>query len=87
VRPGPELEEIALAPPAPTRGVPPTARRRYDRNVLGLLMLVVVGVVWVRRRWVVRREDAQRADWAKAEAEAMVREEEIIADLEARFHQ
>jgi hypothetical protein len=55
--------------------------------VLGLLMVVVVGIVWVRRRWVVRRERAQRVEWARAEAEALAREREIIEDLEARFHQ
>jgi hypothetical protein len=55
--------------------------------MLGVLMVVVVGIVWVRRRWVVRRERAQQAEWARAEAEALAREREIIEDLEARFHQ
>ncbi len=50
-------------------------------------MVVVVGIVWVRRRWVVRRERAQQAEWVRAEAEALAREREIIEDLEARFHQ
>ncbi len=50
-------------------------------------MLVVVGVVWVRRRWVLRRERAGLAEWARAEAEAADREQAIIEDLEARFHQ
>ncbi len=64
-----------------------STRGRYDRVVLGLLMLVVVGAVWVRRRWVVRRERTRAAEWAEAEAEALAREHEIIEDLEARFHQ
>ncbi len=50
-------------------------------------MLVVVGIVWVRRRWTRRREVSQAADHAHAEAEALLREQEIIEDLEARFHQ
>ncbi len=50
-------------------------------------MMVVVGIVWARRRWVVRRERLRQAEWTRAEAEAVVREQEIIADLEARFHQ
>jgi len=50
-------------------------------------MLVVVGIVWIRRRWVVRRERARRIEWARAEAEALARERETIEDLEARFHQ
>jgi hypothetical protein len=59
----------------------------YDRIVLGLLMVVVVGAVWFRRRWVVRRERVRATEWARAEAEALAREEEIIEELEVRFHQ
>ncbi len=75
--------------------VPGQARRRsathgpnrYHRYVLGLLMMMVVGIVWVRRRWIVRRERVKQAEWARAEAEAVLREQEIIEDLEARFHE
>lgn len=66
---------------------PPPLRDHYDRGVLGLLLVVVVGIVWLRRRWVVRRERAHQAEWVRAEAEAVAREREIIEDLEARFHQ
>ena len=52
-----------------------------------MLLVVVVGIVWLRRRWVVRRERAHQAEWVRAEAEAVAREREIIEDLEARFHQ
>ncbi len=50
-------------------------------------MLVVVGIVWVRRRWIRRREAAANVVAAHAEAEAVLKEHEIIEDLEARFHQ
>jgi hypothetical protein len=50
-------------------------------------MLVVVGIVWVRRRWTRRRQVADGVVAAHAEAEALLREQEIIEDLEARFHQ
>jgi hypothetical protein len=58
-------------------------------------MVVVVGVVWARRRWTRRRvvddgTDAtadRAAPPTQAEAEALLREQEIIKDLEARFHQ
>ncbi len=50
-------------------------------------MVVVVGAVWFRRRWVVRRERVRATEWARAEAEALAREEEIIEELEVRFHQ
>jgi len=50
-------------------------------------MLVVLGVVWIRRRSVIRRERARLAGWAEAEAEAAAREQAIIEDLEARFLQ
>ena len=46
-------------------------------------MLVVLGVVWIRRRSVIRRERARLAGWAEAAA----REQAIIEDLEARFLQ
>jgi hypothetical protein len=49
--------------------------------------VAVVGIVWARRRWTAHRERAQQAEWARAEAEALAREREIIEDLEARFHQ
>jgi hypothetical protein len=52
-----------------------------------VLLVAVVGIVWARRRWVVRRERDRQAEWARAEAEALAREREIIEDLEARFHQ
>jgi hypothetical protein len=59
----------------------------YDRSVLALVMLVVVGIVWVRRRWTRRREANEASTRAHAEAEALLHEQEIIEDLEARFHQ
>ncbi len=55
--------------------------------VLALLMVVVVGVVWIRRRWTRRRDVTESAAAAHAEAEAVLYEQEIIDDLEARFHQ
>ena len=50
-------------------------------------MLGVVGVIWIRRRWVVRREQARLAEWATAEARAAAEEQAIIDDLEARYLQ
>ena len=50
-------------------------------------MLVVIGIVWIRRRWSRRREVADGVAAAHAEAEALLREQEIIEDLEARFYQ
>jgi hypothetical protein len=50
-------------------------------------MVVVVGIVWARRRWTRRREVDEAAAHAHAEAEALLHEQEIIEDLETRFHQ
>jgi hypothetical protein len=55
--------------------------------VLALLMLVVVGIVWARRRWTRRHAVKEGVGAAHAEAEAMLNEQEIIEDLEARFRQ
>jgi hypothetical protein len=51
--------------------------------VLGLLMLVVVALVWLKRRLTLRRERLSAAEEARAEAERMAREQAIIAEMEA----
>jgi hypothetical protein len=50
-------------------------------------MVLVFGIVWARRRWTRRREVHDGVAHAHAEADALLREQEIIEDLEARFHQ
>jgi hypothetical protein len=58
---------------------------RYDRDVLGLLMVAVVVFAWIRRRLAIRREGRQMTEQIQLEADAMAREREIIADMEADF--
>jgi hypothetical protein len=53
--------------------------------VLGLLMLVVVALVWLKRRLTLRRERLSAAEEALAEAERLAREQAIIAEMEADF--
>jgi hypothetical protein len=53
--------------------------------VLGLLMLVVVASVWLKRRLTLRRERLVAAEEARAEAERLAREQTIIAEMEADF--
>jgi hypothetical protein len=53
--------------------------------VLGLLMLVVVASVWIKRRLTLRRARLAAAEEARAEAERLAREEAIIAHMEADF--
>ncbi len=50
-------------------------------------MLPVMVVVWIRRRMVVKRDESRLAEQALAAAEAVRREREIIADMEARFYE
>jgi C4-dicarboxylate-specific signal transduction histidine kinase len=54
---------------------------RYHRHVLGLIMVVVLVVVWIRRRLMIRTERRSQAEQA-ANAE---REREIIARMEEDF--
>ena len=60
---------------------------RYARGVVVLLVLPVMVFVWIRRWLMVRREEARLAEQAVAEADAIRREREIIADMEARFYE
>jgi hypothetical protein len=57
----------------------------YHRDVLGLVMLVVVALVWLRRRLTRRRASLFAAEEARAEAERLAREQAIIAEMEADF--
>jgi len=57
----------------------------YHRHVLGLLMLLVVALVWFRRRLTLRRARISAAEEARLEAERRAREEAIIAEMEADF--
>jgi hypothetical protein len=69
------------------RGVPGTSPHGpgYHRDVLGLLMLVVVALVWLRRRLTLRRARISAAEEARTETERLVREQAIIAEMEADF--
>lgn len=58
---------------------------RYDLDVLGLLMLAVFVFAWIRRRLMIRREGIRMAEQFRIEAEALAREREIIAEMEADF--
>jgi hypothetical protein len=53
--------------------------------VLGLLMLAVFVFAWIRRRLMIRREGIRMAEQCRIEAEALAREREIIAEMEADF--
>ena len=57
----------------------------YHRDVLGLVMLVVVALVWFKRRLTLRRERMSAAEEARNESERLARERAIIADMEADF--
>jgi hypothetical protein len=57
----------------------------YHRDVLGLLMLVVVALVWLRRRLTLRRARLSAAEEARTETERLAREQAIIAEMEADF--
>lgn len=57
----------------------------YHRDVLGLVMLVVVALVWFKRRLTLRRERMSAAEEARTESERLARERAIIADMEADF--
>jgi hypothetical protein len=84
---------VSPAPGAPSQsdrrpGRPPSAASRgcgYHRNVLGLLMLMVVALVWLKRRLTLRRERLSAAEEARAEVERLAREQAIIAEMEADF--
>jgi len=55
--------------------------------VVVLLVLPVMVFVWIRRWLMIRREEARLAEQALAEADAIRREREIIADMEVRFYE
>ena len=55
--------------------------------MVALVLLPVVAFVWIARRVRLRREERALAARAVAEAEAVRLEDEILADLEARFNE
>jgi hypothetical protein len=55
--------------------------------MVGLVLVFIAAFVWIARRLRIRREAHLLAARALAEAEALRREREILADLEARFHE
>lgn len=61
------------------------AGSRYHRKMLGLVMLVVVAVIWSRRRLMVRRARISALEEARVEAERLAREQAVIAEMEADF--
>ena len=69
---------------APARPAPPLAT---IGGVVALVLLPVVAFVWIARRVRLRREERALAARAVAEAEAVRLEDEILADLEARFNE
>ena len=48
-------------------------------------MLVVVALVWLRRRLTLRRARLSAAEEARTETERLAREQAIIAEMEADF--
>jgi hypothetical protein len=53
--------------------------------MLALLMLAVFSAVWVRRKLMMRRERTRLAEHCRMEAEGIIREREIIDEMEADF--
>lgn len=53
--------------------------------MLALLMLAVFAFVWIRRKLLIRREGTRLAERCQIEAETMIREQEIIAEMEQDF--
>jgi hypothetical protein len=58
---------------------------RYAASVIALLLVAVAGFVWIRRRLLIRREARLLAATELAEADALAREREIIAEMERDF--
>jgi len=58
---------------------------RYAASVIALLLIAVAGFVWIRRRLLIRREARLLAAMEAAEADALAREREIIAEMERDF--
>ena len=57
----------------------------YDQPVVVILALPVMGFVWLRRRLLIRREASCLLERAWEEAQASLREQEIIAEMERQF--
>ncbi len=50
-----------------------------------ILLLPVVGFVWLRRRLLIRQETNRLLERSWAEAQASLREKEIVAEMERKF--
>ena len=58
---------------------------RYAATVIALVLVAVAVFVWIRRSVLIRREARLLAVAESAEADALAREREIIAEMERDF--